>query len=181
MKSLLKALATALDSRGLPYMVIGGQAVLLHGEPRFTKDIDVTLGVLPDRLPEVLDLTRSLDLRVLPENPTEFVHRTYVLPCMHDESTLGVDFVFSFSPFEREAIGRGVVRRIDKVDVRYASAEDLLIQKIVASRPRDLDDAKAIAFMNRDLDDGRIKYWLKEFGELLGSDFLRTWESIRPA
>jgi len=25
-------------------MVIGGQAVLLYGEPRLTKDIDITLG-----------------------------------------------------------------------------------------------------------------------------------------
>ena len=26
-------------------MVIGGQAVLLYGEPRLTRDIDITLGV----------------------------------------------------------------------------------------------------------------------------------------
>jgi hypothetical protein len=25
-------------------MIIGGQAVLLYGEPRLTKDIDITLG-----------------------------------------------------------------------------------------------------------------------------------------
>jgi hypothetical protein len=33
--SLLEKVALALDSERLPYMVIGGQAVLLHGEPRF--------------------------------------------------------------------------------------------------------------------------------------------------
>lgn len=26
-------------------MIIGGQAVLLYGEPRLTKDLDVTLGI----------------------------------------------------------------------------------------------------------------------------------------
>ena len=26
-------------------MIIGGQAVLLYGEPRLTRDIDITLGV----------------------------------------------------------------------------------------------------------------------------------------
>jgi len=26
-------------------MVIGGQAVLLYGEPRLTRDIDITLGI----------------------------------------------------------------------------------------------------------------------------------------
>ena len=32
-ESLLARLAHALDAAGLPYMVFGGQAVLLHGEP----------------------------------------------------------------------------------------------------------------------------------------------------
>jgi len=33
-KSLLAKLATALVNANIPYMVIGGQAVLLYGEPR---------------------------------------------------------------------------------------------------------------------------------------------------
>jgi hypothetical protein len=37
---LLKNIAVALDAGGFPYMVIGGQAVLVYGEPRLTKDID---------------------------------------------------------------------------------------------------------------------------------------------
>lgn len=35
-------------------MLIGGQAVLLHGRPRFTEDVDVTLAAGPAALP--LDL-----------------------------------------------------------------------------------------------------------------------------
>ncbi|MDI3467220.1 MAG: hypothetical protein OJF50_006041 [Nitrospira sp.] len=42
---LLERLATALDLAKIPYMIIGGQAVLLYGEPRLTRDIDVTLGI----------------------------------------------------------------------------------------------------------------------------------------
>jgi hypothetical protein len=34
-------------------MVIGGQAVLLHGESRLTRDIDITLGVDASRLEKV--------------------------------------------------------------------------------------------------------------------------------
>jgi hypothetical protein len=43
-ETLLERIALALEQAAVPYMVIGGQAVLLHGEPRLTKDIDVTLG-----------------------------------------------------------------------------------------------------------------------------------------
>jgi hypothetical protein len=39
-------------------MVTGGQAVLLYGEPRLTKDIDVTLGVDTDHLARLLDVQK---------------------------------------------------------------------------------------------------------------------------
>ena len=52
-EDILRRVAQQLEGAGLPYMVIGGQAVLLYGEPRLTKDIDVTLGATLDRLPEV--------------------------------------------------------------------------------------------------------------------------------
>ena len=41
-------------------MVIGGQAVLVYGEPRFTKGIDITLGAGVERLDEVLKLVGSI-------------------------------------------------------------------------------------------------------------------------
>ncbi len=53
---LLAALASRLRESGIPFMLIGGQAVLLHGQPRLTEDIDVTLGATPDELPARGDL-----------------------------------------------------------------------------------------------------------------------------
>jgi hypothetical protein len=40
-QDLLKRVAGELSRNAIPYMVIGGQAVLLYGEPRLTKDIDI--------------------------------------------------------------------------------------------------------------------------------------------
>lgn len=36
-QTLLEHIARGLDSLGFPYMLIGGQAVLLYGEPREAK------------------------------------------------------------------------------------------------------------------------------------------------
>ena len=47
---IIARVGASLDQAGLPYMIIGGQAVLLYGEPRLTRDIDITLGVNIDRL-----------------------------------------------------------------------------------------------------------------------------------
>ena len=41
----LITLTTWLNSQQIPYMVIGGFAVTVWGEPRFTRDLDVTISV----------------------------------------------------------------------------------------------------------------------------------------
>ena len=43
-ESLIVKIAEELKKADLSYMIIGGQAVLLYGTPRLTKDIDITLG-----------------------------------------------------------------------------------------------------------------------------------------
>jgi hypothetical protein len=99
---LLARIAGALDAHALPYMVIGGQAVLLYGEPRLTRDIDITLGVDVDALPVVLEAAKSAGLELLVD-PDEFVARTMVLPCVEPSSGVRVDLVFSFTPYESAA------------------------------------------------------------------------------
>ena len=53
-------------------MVIGGQAILLYGEPRLTKDIDITLGVGVEGFVQISDLVRGLMLKVLVDDPEVF-------------------------------------------------------------------------------------------------------------
>jgi len=45
-EKLLSKIGAGLANHGLPYMIIGGQAVLLYGEPRLTKDIDIDLAYI---------------------------------------------------------------------------------------------------------------------------------------
>jgi hypothetical protein len=63
-------------------MIIGGQAVLLYGEPRLTRDIDVILGVNIDRLDTLLAVARQLSLKPLPKDIVTFVRQTMVLPVL---------------------------------------------------------------------------------------------------
>ena len=44
-EKLIRRVAQRLDDDKIPYMVIGGQAVLVYGRPRPTRDIDTTLGI----------------------------------------------------------------------------------------------------------------------------------------
>lgn len=148
-------------------MVIGGQAVLIHGAPRLTQDVDVTLGVDPSRLPDVLAAVDAAGLRPLVP-PESFVAETFVLPCQDSRTGIRVDLVFSNEGYEREAISRTVQATVDGVDVRFASVEDLLIHKLVANRPRDIEDARGVLIRHPDADLTLVRRWLAEFDAALG-------------
>ncbi len=183
LEALLQRIARGLDSRGIPYMVIGGQAVLLYGEARMTRDVDVSLGVGPERLPVVLDWVREAGCRVLVDSPADFVGRTLVLPCADPDSGIRVDFIFTFTPFEREAVGRARKIPIGDTLVRFATAEDLVVHKVIAGRPRDLEDVRSILLKNPALDMARIRANLSgiEGGadESFVARFDEVWRSAR--
>lgn len=159
---LLARIAQTLDSRGIPYMVIGGQAVLVYGEPRLTKDIDITLGLGPDRLGDLLAVVSTLGLRPLVD-PQTFTRETLVLPCEEDDTGHRVDFILSFSEYERDALQRTRATMIEDVRVRFASPEDVIIHKMVAGRPRDLEDVASIVAKVPALDEDYLFRWLRAF------------------
>ena len=168
---VLIRLTRGLGGQHIPFMVIGGQAVLLHGEPRLTQDIDLTLGVATDRLPDVLVACEAAALSPLPTDVVAFVRETFVLPAVDARSGVRVDLIFSQTPYETEAIGRAIAIDIDGTNVPFASAEDLLLHKLFAGRARDIEDAEGIARRKgRDLDWGLVRRWATAFGEVPGRE-----------
>ena len=64
-------------------------------------------------------------------------------------------------------------------EVAFASPEDLIIHKIFAGRPRDLEDAKSVIIKNKDMDIHYIRSQLKEFDTFSDKkDFLKVFEEI---
>jgi hypothetical protein len=168
--------ARGLKQASIPYMVIGGQAVLLYGEPRLTRDIDVTLGIGVRELAKIKKLLPAMSLKVLVKNDQEFVERTMVLPTKDRESDIRVDFIFSFSPYERQAIGRAKNVKVGRTQVKFASLEDLVIHKVVSGRPRDLEDIKSILAKNPKYDSDYISKWLREFDQSLNQNLTETFK-----
>jgi hypothetical protein len=159
-------------------MVFGGQAVLLYGEPRLTRDIDITLGVDPSQADAVLQVVEDLQLQVLVGNVRQFLRETLVLPVLDPTSNIRIDFVFSLSEYERQAITRGNAVRLGGVDVRFVALEDLVVMKVVAGRPRDLEDVAAVLRKNPGFDRSHIERWLGDFDSELEGKFLPAFEQV---
>jgi predicted nucleotidyltransferase len=165
-EKLIKKVAAALKAKNIPYMIIGGQAVLLYGEPRLTRDIDITLGVGTEYLSQIIEISKKLDLHPLPDNTAKFVKETWVLPCEDKKTKLRVDFIFSFTPYEKQAIERARSVKIENQNVAFASPEDVIIHKVFAGRPRDIEDIASILRKNPKVNSAYIQKWLKEFDKV---------------
>lgn len=176
---LLEQISLELDRRQIPYMLIGGQAVLLYGEPRLTRNIGVTLGAAPDRLSDILEIAQASNWRVLVESPERFVAQTMVLPCLEPTSNIRIDFIFSVSAYEQEALKRVHRVPIRNAEVCFASVEDLIIHKVVAGRPRNLEDVKGVLLKKPVLDLDYIQHWLSEFDRSLNRNMLRVFHEMR--
>jgi len=166
-EQLIKKIAERLDTDKVPYMIIGGQAVLLYGTPRLTRDIDITLGVDTDKFLVIEEVCGKLGLKLLPENPEAFAQETKVLPAEEAELRIRVDFIFSFTAYEAQAIERARKVLMNDYPVKFASCEDVIIHKMLAARAIDAEDVKNILIKNRKLIDLKyIRRWLSEFSKL---------------
>jgi len=168
-----------LKKGAIPYMVIGGQAVLLYGEPRLTRDIDITLGMGVNGLDKIKKIIKAIGLKILVEKEREFVERNMVLPTIDKKSGIRVDFIFSFSSYARQAIERGKDIKLGRTLVKFASLEDVVTHKVIAGRARDLEDVKSILLKNPKYDSVYIEKWLEEFDKSLGDHFLKIFGEIK--
>lgn len=166
-EKLIEQIGQQLDRQEIPYMIIGGQAVLLYGRPRLTRDIDITLGVDTDKFALVESACESLKLRILVEKAKDFAQDTRVLPAEEPDSRVRVDFIFSFTPYETQAIQHAKQVSIKGYPVKFATCEDLIIHKMVAGRAIDEEDVKSILIKNSDTIDLKyIEKWLLEFTKI---------------
>jgi predicted nucleotidyltransferase len=121
----------------------------------------------------------EMSLTILVENDREFVDRTMVLPTKDQETEIRIDFTFSFSPYEKQALKKARDIKIGKTQVKFASLENVVIHKVISGRPRDWEDIKSILVKNPRYDSDYISRWLKEFDLSLKQNFLEAFKKAR--
>jgi hypothetical protein len=123
-RAAVAAVARELDRLRFPYMVIGGVAVTVWGEPRLTQDVDVTIATSSNETETIDQLVRAFTPRT--SDPAEFVRRTRVLP-VTTSGGVNVDVLFAGVPYERTAIERTVTLEVAGHPVRVCTPEEPVI------------------------------------------------------
>ena len=162
----LEVIVNWLDRQKVPYMIFGGIANSIYGNPRQTFDIDIKISVPSEK--EKTDFVERLRAiaEPLPEQPMQFIAETNVLPVTID--TVRIDLVFAQLPFEQQAIERSRRKQFFSITMNVCTVEDFILQKAVSSRRKDWDDIETVIGTQKENIDW--PYLLEHCREL--SDFL---------
>ena len=169
----LTTLGAWLEREHVPYMVIGGFAVSVWGEPRFTRDLDVTISVPTEQIDSTIKRICA-EFTPLVAEPVKFVTDTRVLPMM--VRSVPVDLVFAALPYEEAAIGRARPLNLRNGAVQICSPEDLILHKIVSPRARDHQDVEGVfRYRNAELDYEYLDPRVEELADALADRNLLDW------
>ena len=102
-------------------------------------------------------------------NSLEFARKSRVLLLQHKRHGVNVDISLAALPFEQEMIDRAVHVRIEDVDVRLATPEDLIVMKALAMRPNDITDIVSLVEANERIDLKRVRSWVRSMADALDS------------
>jgi len=143
---LLKAarsVQTFCRARGWRFCFIGGIALQRWGEPRMTRDVDVSLLAGFGREQEFIrPLLHRFKPRLRDAEEFALQHRVLLL---QTREGIGVDVAFAALPFEESMIGRATPFAFQPhIKLLTCSAEDLVVLKAFADRPQDWIDVENV-------------------------------------
>jgi hypothetical protein len=127
----------------LKFCFIGGLAVQRWGEPRMTRDVDMTLltgfGAEEHFIDEMLFY---FDERI--PDAKGFALRNRVL-LLKAKNGVPLDVSLGAMPFEERTIERSSIFQVAAgIGLRTCSAEDLIVHKVFAGRAKDWEDVRGI-------------------------------------
>jgi hypothetical protein len=134
---------SALSSEGVEFLLVGGRAVMVHTEPRYTKDLD--LWVRPTRVnaARVLRALKKFGAPQFKLKPSELARPDLVL--IIGVEPVRVDILTSIDGVDFDkAWRRRVEITLGHTRIGVLSPEDLLRNKERVGRPQDLVDVEKL-------------------------------------
>jgi Nucleotidyl transferase AbiEii toxin, Type IV TA system len=161
-------LQSVCEAQQWRFCFIGGLALQRWGEPRETVDVDLTLLTgFGGEKPFIEVLLNHFKARI--EGAAQFALTRRVL-LLRAPSGVGLDIALGGLPFEENAVARSSKFAYPgEALIRTCSAEDLIVMKAFAARPKDWIDIEGIIIRQTgQLDWNYIGSQLKPLAELKG-------------
>jgi hypothetical protein len=176
---ILRIVCEFLNKNKTQYAIVGGVAVMYHGVPRTTVDIDIIMQMEDEQIPTFAEFLNSsgfvssaIDIRAaFAENS----HSTFFFK----DTLLRLDIQGVNSAFDKMTLDRAIEVNLFGTLVRIGSIEDTFVNKILFQGEQDLRDALGILKRNS----GNLDFeYIRSTCEMLGipyqlEQFLKHYES----
>ena len=137
------------EQRGWRYCLIGGLALLRWGQPRFTRDVDLTLFSGFGHEEDFINPILEAGYRGRVADVAAFARRNRVL-LIESPGGVSIDVALGGLPFEEEMVERSSLFDYGEgCRLRTCSAEDLVVLKLFAYRPQDVLDVETVVVRQR--------------------------------
>ncbi len=145
----VELLSDCFAARSTRYAIVGGLATLMRGRLRFTHDVDVLLDVpqvaLPGLLEELVRQGFDLDMTTVLH---EYVHEHMTA---FRFGSVRIDWLKPVLPlYARTIANASLLPWTTGHTLRVATAEGLILTKLVSFRPQDQVDIETLLIANRD-------------------------------
>lgn len=169
-------LVAMLERAKIPYLIIGGVAQAVVGEPRVTQDVDCIVAVEPAGVQGVLDGLISADFEVDRPTALERIESTGTFSVRRGRWR--VDVILASTEFEQSAFQRAQRFRLYDVDANLPTPEDLILLKLVPGREKDLLDAKTVMIRHsKRLDRRYLEQWAQRLSD--EAEDARIWQTLQ--
>ncbi len=169
LEEAVRSFVGLFEQIGVPYAIMGGLAVRIHALPRPTFDVDFTACLPRDALPGLYHAAEKLGFSIPPAQRTGWVDQVHGLPVIKFQWFLGdraidVDVFLAETPFQRQLLDRRQRHGAEGWEGWFVTAEDLILLKLLADRPKDRADIADIFFIQSQLDESYMKGWAEKLG-----------------
>ena len=165
-----------LEQYEFPYLIIGGIAAGVLGEPRTTGDIDIDINIKKNSVRDFLKLVEKAGFTFNRNEVIKSVKATGTFKLWLGD--FHVDFIMASTKFEENAFKRKQKIKLFGIEANFPSNEDLIILKIIPGRAIDKFDAENITKRHK----GKVdKKYLLEWAMKLSEEVedLRVYNEVK--
>jgi len=164
-EKLFAKIARLFNKLDIPYMLVGGFAVAFWGYPRQSLDIDVVVELNESNVAGFINRARQAGFKLHEAEINLVVGKGNRFVMEADD--FRIDCWLPRSQFELQALKKRKNRKLFGKTIPIISAEDLIISKLLISRPRDLEDIKTILLRQKGkLNNKYLNYQAAAIGKL---------------
>lgn len=180
--SALAGIVARLAAAGIPAMIVGSVAGILHGRARTTMDVDLVIAPSVEQLRAFVRAMPPEEFYCDEDVALEALRATTQFKVIDQDTGWKFDLIIRKArPFSREEFSRRRTIRAFGTDLDVATIEDTILAKLewsgaAGGSERQLDDVRElIRLAGTELDRAYIERWVDELG------VRESWDALRGA